>query len=69
MDNFTLLENKQDMVCPFRTQIIVTNTVDKNNIPSQIQTTYFPECYYGNCPYYNSKAIDNSERCFRAVNV
>lgn len=52
------------MVCPFRTCVVITQKVDDNDIPSQIQNTTYPECHYEECPWYDIE----KNTCNRCIN-
>lgn len=54
-----------EMVCPFRTEIIGGQRLNENMEPEQFQRTLFPPCQYNLCPFYNNEATDNSMRCNR----
>lgn len=50
------------LVCPFRSLTIVTQ-----GVVAPMQEIQFPECQYVSCPFYISKAKENTERCLRAM--
>ena len=61
------IKDSGKMICPFRSEIVVFNRMSSENIPEQVQTTYFPECYYGLCPYYDGKAKEKTEKCLKTM--
>lgn len=67
MSEIINIKDSGKMVCPFRTEIVMYNRMSDENIPQQIQTSYFPECYYGLCPYYDSKATAKTEKCLKTM--
>lgn len=48
-------------VCPFRTQTIVTQLTQT----IAEQTVKFPECQYGQCPFYYPAGRTPAEKCMR----
>ena len=67
MSEIINIKDSGKMICPFRSEIVVFNRMSSENIPEQVQTTYFPECYYGLCPYYDSKAKEKTEKCLKTM--
>ena len=58
-----------NMVCPFRTNVVAGQHLNELGIPEQYQLTTFPECQYASCPFYNSEGKDNTEKCFKACSM
>ena len=56
-----------NLVCPFRTEVIGGQRLNDNGEAEAFQTTIFPECQYDKCPFYNSKWTNNEDRCNKAV--
>ena len=65
--NVISIKDNSKMICPFRNEIVVFNRMSSENIPEQVQTTYFPECYYGLCPYYDNRSVNKTEKCLRTL--
>jgi len=53
-----IVPDENQLVCPFRQIIVTFKQIDD----SVVQQTYYPQCYYKKCPYYDVK--ENS--CFRS---
>lgn len=55
------------LVCPFRTEVIMSQRLNNEGIPEQYQLTKFPECQYKLCPFFNPDGKNNNEKCFKSV--
>lgn len=62
----TSLNSNKILRCPFRTETILSQEVDENGIPKQIQLVNFPECHYNQCPFYNPEGKEQYQKCFKA---
>ncbi len=53
--------------CPFRTETFITQEIDNNGNPKQIQLVTFPECHYNQCPFYNPNGKEQFQKCFKST--
>lgn len=56
-----IVNPEPELVCPFRTR----TKLIPNDFGAADQVVEFPECQGRACPFYNVKAKDNTEKCFK----
>jgi hypothetical protein len=59
----SIISPEKPLVCPFRT---LTKLIP-NQFGAADQMIEFPECHGNACPFYDSNAVTNSDKCLRAV--